>query len=170
MLQPPQTKGLTIRYVLLNTVICLRRALLDISYPRCAGGRKLRRPEQKIYSSITIHPDMNILPLHLHTARRITPLTENKCIIRGSSAWSFKVFCSVFTGRVVSAPTPRSPAALAALNRARFLSAHLNDVADTAGPASKSHAEMKNVFLTLLAKCPHHNRRISSNYISFLGF
>lgn len=76
-------------------------------------------PEQKIYSSITIHPDMNILPLHFHTARRIIPLTENKCIIRGGSMWSFKVSAQFYSG-VVSVPTPRSPAALT-LKRPRFL-------------------------------------------------
>lgn len=48
-------------------------------------------PEQKIYSSITIHPDMNILPLHFHTACRIIALTESGCIIRGSSMRSSEV-------------------------------------------------------------------------------
>ena len=52
-------------------------------------------PEQKIYSSITIHPDMNILPLHFRTARCIISLTENKCIIRGSSMPELQGFRSV---------------------------------------------------------------------------
>lgn len=68
-------------------------------------------PEQKIYSSITIHPDMNILPLHFHTACRIIALTESGCMIRGSSMWSSQVSAQ-FYSRVVSVLIPRSPAAL----------------------------------------------------------
>lgn len=111
-------------------------------------------PEQKIYSSITIRPDMNILPLHFHTARRIIPLTENKCIIRGSSTWSFKVSAH-FYGRVVSAPTPRSPAALAPTPPC-FLSAHWKRCGWHSRSSFKVTQKWK-ISLTLLAKCPQHD-------------
>lgn len=106
-----QSSGLSVRYVPLNTVICLP-GVVRHQFPAMCCREETPAPEQKIYSSITIRPDTNILPLHFHTARRIIPLTENKCVIRGSSSWSFKVSAH-FYSRVVSAPTPRSPAALA---------------------------------------------------------
>lgn len=95
-------------------------------------------PEQKIYSSITIHPDVNILPLLLHGASCIIPLTENKCIIRGSSTCSFKVSAH-FYNLLVCAPTPPSPTALTRKPpfSCSFPSAHLNAASGTAGLTSK---------------------------------
>lgn len=61
-------------------------------------------PKQKIASTRTTQPDVNILPLHFHTACCIIPLTES---------WmkSFKVSAQSHS-RAVPVPTPRSPAAL----------------------------------------------------------
>lgn len=80
-------------------------------FPATCRRKETPAPGQKIYSSITIHPDVNILPLHFHTAGLVIALTESGCIISGSSMRSFKVSAQ-FYSRVVSVLTPRSPAAL----------------------------------------------------------
>lgn len=112
-------------------------------------------PQQKIYSSITIHPDMNILPLHFHTACCVIPFTENGTIIKKRSMWRFKVYCSVtadlFLCWHLRGPQHCDQNKLVSWS---FLSARLNNVADTAGPTLESQNDYK--FLTLLAQCPHY--------------